>query len=160
MGELHVETATPHAGREWTNSGQVRDERQLKHRPVGEVRPVPCPPELTAILHEHLAAFGTDAGGRLFTGERGGELATITYGKVWDRARKAAFTPEAYASPLARRPYDLRHAAVSTWLNGGVPATQVAEWAGHSVEVLLSVYAKCLHGQDAAARLRVEAALR
>lgn len=28
------------------------------------------------------------------------------------------------ASPLARRPYDLRHAAVSTWLNGGVPPTR------------------------------------
>ena len=64
------------------------------------------------------------------------------------------------ASPLARRPYDLRHAAVSTWLNGGVPPTQVAEWAGHSVAVLLDVYAKCLVGQDAMARRRVEAALR
>jgi hypothetical protein len=29
----------------------------------------------------------------------------------------------------------LRHAAVSTWLNGGVLATTVAEWAGHSVEI-------------------------
>jgi hypothetical protein len=27
-------------------------------------------------------------------------------------------------SPLAARPYDLRHACVSTWLNAGVPATQ------------------------------------
>jgi hypothetical protein len=35
------------------------------------------------------------------------------------------------------RPYDLRHAAVSTWLNAGVPAAQVAEWAGHSTDVLL-----------------------
>jgi hypothetical protein len=48
---------------------------------------------------------------------------------------------------------------VSTWLNGGVPATQVAEWAGHSVEVLLKVYAKCLDGQDETARRRVMAAL-
>jgi hypothetical protein len=45
---------------------------------------------------------------------------------------------------------------LSTWLNGGVPATQVAEWAGHSVEALLKVYAKC---QDEAARRRVMAAL-
>jgi hypothetical protein len=44
-------------------------------------------------------------------------------------------------------------------LNGGVPAPQVAEWAGHSVEVLLRVYAKCLDGQDAVARRRVEQAL-
>jgi len=51
---------------------------------------------------------------------------------------------------LARRPYDLRHAAVSLWLNAGVPATQVAEWAGHSVNVLLRVYAKCIYGQDEA----------
>ena len=47
------------------------------------------------------------------------------------------------------RPYNLRHAAVSLWLNAGVPATQVAERAGHSVEVLLRVYAK-----------RIDAALR
>ena len=64
------------------------------------------------------------------------------------------------ASPLARRPYDLRHAAVSTWLNAGVPATQVAEWAGHSVAVLLQIYAKCLAGQDETARKRIDATLR
>lgn len=57
------------------------------------------------------------------------------------------------------RPYDLRHAAVSLWLNEGIPATQVAEWAGHSVHVLLKVYAKCIEGQDDAARRRIEAAL-
>jgi integrase len=43
-----------------------------------------------------------------------------------------ALTPAEAASPLAARPYDLRHAAVSTWLNAGVPSTQVAQWAGHS----------------------------
>ena len=67
--------------------------------------------------------------------------------------------PEVAASPLARTPYDLRHAAVSTWLNGGVPATTVAEWAGHSVEILLRIYAKCLDGGDALIRQRVQAAL-
>ena len=60
---------------------------------------------------------------------------------------------------LARTPYDLRHACLSTWLNGGVPATQVAEWAGHSVEVLLKVYAKCLDGHDEISRCRVQEAL-
>jgi integrase len=56
-------------------------------------------------------------------------------------------------------PYDLRHTAVSTWLNGGVPATTVAEWAGHSVEVLHKIYAKCLDGETASVRQRVQAAL-
>jgi hypothetical protein len=27
-------------------------------------------------------------------------------------------------------------------------ATQVAEWAGHSAEVLLTIYAKCIEGRD------------
>jgi hypothetical protein len=45
-------------------------------------------------------------------------------------------------------------------LNGGVPPAQVAEWAGHSVSVLLKAYAKCIEGQDEIARRRIEAALR
>jgi len=40
-----------------------------------------------------------------------------------------------------------------------VPPTTVAEWAGHSVEVLLRIYAKCLDGGDALIRQRVQAAL-
>ena len=111
------------------------------------------------LLRTHLHRFGTDEQGRLFRGERGGELASITYTRVWARARRAAFTADAYDSSLARRPYDLRHAAVSTWLNGGVPSTEVAEWAGHSVAVLHEVYAKCLDGRRHASRERVEDAL-
>jgi integrase len=111
------------------------------------------------LFHTHLVRFGTDKQGRLFRGEQGRELAKITYGRVFRRARAATFTKEVQASPLAQRPYDLRHAAVSTWLNGGVPAAQVAEWAGHSVEVLLKVYAKCLDGQGEIARRRVLEAL-
>ena len=48
---------------------------------------------------------------------------------------------------------------MSTWLNGGVPAAQVAEWAGHSVEVLLKVYVKFLDGQEMVALHRVLEAL-
>jgi integrase len=90
----------------------------------------------------------------------GGELASITYRRVWDKARSRALAPAEYASPLARRVYDLRHACVSTWLNGGIPPAQVAEWAGHSVAVLLRVYAKCIDGQDQLAKRRIEDALR
>lgn len=79
--------------------------------------------------------------------------------RAWRAARRAAFTTVVEATPLARTPYTLRHACVSTWLNRGVPVTQVAEWAGHSVEVLLKVYAKCLDGQDEVARRRVQEAL-
>jgi hypothetical protein len=49
---------------------------------------------------------------------------------------------------------------LSTWLNGGVYPTQVAEWAGHSVDVLLRIYAKCVVGQDELAKRRIAEALR
>jgi integrase len=71
-----------------------------------------------------------------------------------------ALTPAEQASPLARRPYDLRHACLSRWLNGGVYPTQVAEWVGHSVDVLLRIYAKCVTGQDELAKRRITGALR
>ncbi|MEV4131450.1 hypothetical protein AB0J72_04720 [Dactylosporangium sp. NPDC049742] len=62
-------------------------------------------------------------------------------------------------TPLAKRPYDLRHAAVSTWLNGGVPPTDVAQWAGQSVEILFRIYAVCLDKGTEILRRRVSAAL-
>ena len=53
-------------------------------------------------------------------------LQDSAYITVWTEARKQALTPAQCRSPLGRRPYDLRHAAVSLWLNSGVPATEVA----------------------------------
>jgi integrase len=158
-GEIHLHEATPHAGWEWTDDGRARDQRQLKGRARGERRTVPATPELTEMLKQHIDEFGTGEGGRLFRGTRTVELPKITYIRAWKAARVLAFTDEVAASPLGATPYSLRHACVSTWLNGGVPATQVAEWAGHSVEVLLKLYAKCLDGQDEVARRRVLDAL-
>lgn len=156
-GELYPDAAAPHAGKDWTDSGTDRDRRrQLKHRARGQSRPVPCPPDLTALLHEHLRQFGTGPDGLLFVGEQNGrELPKLTILRCWERARAYVFTPEVAASPLAATPYDLRHAALSTWLRAGVPVTQVAEWAGNSVDVLLKTYAKCLDGDQAAWRRQV-----
>ena len=80
--------------------------------------------------------------------------------RAWHRARQSALTERQVESLLGRRPYDLRHACLSTWLNAGVPPARVAEWAGHSVEVLLRVYAKCVDGDDEVALKRIEDALR
>ncbi|WP_455432838.1 hypothetical protein [Streptosporangium soli] len=44
--------------------------------------------------------------------------------KVWKQARTFALTPDQVASPPAARPYDLRHAAVSLWLNADVHAPE------------------------------------
>jgi hypothetical protein len=54
----------------------------------------------------------------------------LTIIKAWRRARAIVFGPEVWASPAAPVPYDLRHAALSTWLNAGIPPAEVAAWAG------------------------------
>ncbi|GII26502.1 tyrosine-type recombinase/integrase [Planosporangium mesophilum] len=158
-GELLLSNSSPRTGTAWTDSGRSREQRGLKHRAREETRPVPAHPELVELLRYHLDHFGTAPDGRLFVGPRGGTIGDSTYAEVWRKARELALTPAEVRSPLAGVPYDLRHAAVSTWLNAGVPATQVAEWAGHSVAVLLRVYAKCIVGQDEAARRRIEDAM-
>lgn len=89
-----------------------------------------------------------------------GVVAEWVYLDVFHAARATAFTDPEAVSLLARRPYDLRHAAVSTWLSAGVAPAQVAEWAGHTVEVLLRVYAKCIAGQQDEAKRRIEEATR
>ena len=94
------------------------------------VRIVPTHPELTRLLRDHQASFGQEGDGRLFAGVRGGDLPTLTYRRAWARARQDALTPAEQASPLARRPCDLRHACMSTLLNGGVYPTEVAGWEG------------------------------
>jgi integrase len=118
---------------------------------------VPIPPELVVILQEHLEEFGTAPDGRLFRTASGGMIYDIT--QAWATARTLGLDPEQVASPLAARPYDVRHAAVSLWLNGGVAPTDVADRAGHSVEMLLRVYAKCIDGSEAAANRKIDEAL-
>src|SRR2546422_981636 len=41
------------------------------------------------------------------------------------------------ATPLARRPAGLRHAALSLWLASGAPPAEIAARAGHSIHLLL-----------------------
>lgn len=157
-GHLTLAGSNPETSGRWTDDGE-RSPRQLKHRAAKDTRVVPIAPPLVALYRRHLDDFGTAPDGRLFRGARGGPVSGARYGDVWREARRLALSAAEAASPLAATPYDLRHAAVSTWLNAGVPPTQIAEWAGHSVAVLLHVYAKCIVGQDEAARLRIAAAL-
>ncbi|MGH3246542.1 MAG: hypothetical protein ACRDOI_10065 [Trebonia sp.] len=109
---------------------------------------VPAPPVLVAMLRAHITAYGTAPDGRLFRGIRGGPLSGSVYGRAWRSARTLALGPELAASGLARRPYDLRHAALSLWLNAGGEPAQIAARAGNSVAVLLTVYSHCIHGLD------------
>lgn len=52
-----------------------------------------------------------------------------------DDLYKAGLVKERY------RPYDLRHVAISRWLEAGIPVTQAAQWAGNTSEVIWKHYA-------------------
>ncbi len=158
-GRLVLAKTLPVTTKKWTDHGGRHDSRGLKQRDANAVRIVPIPPRLVRILRAHLSEFGTAADGRLFRNERGGIVGSTTFSRVWEEARQLAFLPAQAQSPLAGRPYDLRHAALSTWLNAGVSPAEVAKRAGNSVEVLLKRYAGCLDNQEGAVNRRIAQAL-
>jgi len=154
-GEFTLTNSQPRSGSNWTDDGSVRQRQELKHRAKEETRAVPIHPELVKLLRDHLAEFGPGPGGRVFTLSTGKIVTDRAYLKVFHEARRTAFTEAEAASLIARRPYDLRHAAVSTWLRATADPAQVAEWAGHTVDVLMRVYAKCVAGQQDEAKRRI-----
>ncbi|MER5298960.1 site-specific integrase [Streptomyces lasiicapitis] len=158
-GMLRLRETRPRSGTAWTDSGESHDKRGLKHRPRKAVRPVPIPPELVSLLRWHVTAYGVAPDGRLFRTQRGGLVQDTGYGEVWAEARSRALTPSQGQSSLAKRPYDLRHAAVSTWLSSGVEPQLVANRAGHSIAILFRVYAKFVSGGDEAANAKISARL-
>jgi integrase len=159
FGVLSLDGSRPRVGSSWTDSGAPHDTRGLKWRPRKETRPIPIPPAHVSLLREHIAEHGVGPDGRLFRTSRGGLVQESGYGVVWKKARELALSPEQGATPLAKRPYDLRHAGISLWLNSGVDPAECARRAGHSITVLLRVYAKCLDGATEAANRRIADAL-
>ena len=159
-GQLTLMGSLPRSARAWTGNGTPRELRGLKHRPEGAIRTVPIPPQLARLLRWHLRAFGCAADGRLFRGARGGPLSESLYGRIWHQARAAAMPQDGTGTQTARRAYDLRHAALSLWLASGAPPAEIAARAGHSVHVLLTIYAHCIPGCDQIASQHIEQALR
>jgi hypothetical protein len=80
-------------------------------------------------------------------------------GRIWQQARERALAPVQVDSPLAGRPYDLRHNGVTLGLNAGVPAPEVARRAERGVAVLLRVYAGCIDGHEQLWNNRIDDAL-
>jgi integrase len=158
-GKLILTGACPRTGTAWTGTGSPYQSRGLKHRPDGAIRVVPIPPVLIALLNQHLHDHGSAADGRLFRGSRGGMLSESVYGRVWHAARTAALDPALAATPLARRPYDLRHAALSLWLAATAAPAEIAARAGNSVRVLHSTYAHCIDSHDPFVSRQIECAL-
>lgn len=84
-GRLVFTDASPAAGKDFTDTGQVHEHRGLKGRPRQAAarratRNVPIPPELADLLRAHLTRFGTDQDGRLFRSENGNPIQPSTTG--------------------------------------------------------------------------------
>ena len=158
-GTIILTAACPRTGTAWTSTGTPHEPRGLKHRPDGAIRVIPIPPVLARMLRRHLRLFGTTPDGRLFRGTRGGILSESVYGRAWHAARLAALGPELAATSLARRPYDLRHAALSLWLNATNAPAEVAARAGNSARVLHDTYLHCIDTHQDLVSQRIEDAL-
>lgn len=125
-------------GTRYTADGEVVEAKGLKHRPIDATRDVPLAPALVQILTTHLSRFET-AGGRVFSNAKGRPMTSTNYGPIWLRARGQLW-PDGH--PLASATaYDLRHAAATMMLRAAVPPAEVARRLGHSVDVLMRVYA-------------------
>lgn len=88
-------------------------------------RRVPMPTLVAKAVAEHLLAQ-QDPNGLVFTSAPGGVLRNQNF-------RRRVFDPavaRAGVGPL--RPHDLRHTAVSLWIDAGVDALEIARRAGHT----------------------------
>lgn len=158
-GRLVLEAAEPDVGADWTDSGERHERQELKHRGVGETRPVPIPPRLVGLLRDHIRRFGVGSDGRLFRTLNGNPIQSSTYRNVWLAARDLAYGPVERGSLRLRRSYDLRHSGIVLRLYAGIPPKQVAMWAGHSVQVLHEKYDNVLEGYDVHWHRKIDAVL-
>jgi len=120
-------------------------------------RRVPLPAFVVEELKRHIDEFGT--GEFVFMAPEGGTVRLAS----WRRRFFIPATKAAGVDPL--RIHDLRHTAVSLWLEVGASPTEIAARAGHSsVSVVLDRYGHLLPGSgervnDALDRLAYDAAL-
>ncbi|MET8554824.1 site-specific integrase [Streptomyces sp. NPDC004959] len=149
-GEVIVHEAQPEVGSGWTDSGEPHEERGLKGRPKGDTRTVPLHPDLVALLRALIAKLQLSKGDLLFPGQLKGQmLAGSVLRRIWDKAREDVLPSHVYRSIAGERVYDCRNVCLTNWLNAGIPPATVAYWAGNSVQVLLTVYARCITGREA-----------
>jgi integrase len=140
-GTLHITQTMRDAGELWTDVGEEEGEPK-----AGSVRDVPIPPVLVDELSRWLAGRRT---GLVVATKTGRAVTHSNLTRAWARGRGN--------NPW--RIYDLRHAAATLMLDANVPIGEVARRLGHSVDMLLRVYAGVLSGSVEVANERIEAAL-
>ena len=145
LARLRGALTTP--GTRYSGTDGVTQSKGLKHRAAADIREVPLPPSLIVVLRRHLDDFPTEA--LVFTNAAGAHITPHNYGKAWNRAR-AQLWPSPH--PLSgSRVYDLRHSAATTMLSAGVNPAEAARRLGHSVDMLMKVYAGVFQDERARA---------
>ncbi|MPZ88917.1 MAG: tyrosine-type recombinase/integrase [Nitriliruptorales bacterium] len=103
--------------------------RPLKGRGEKAARRIPMPAELAARVAEHLERHvDTHPDALVFTVASGRRINLSNFHRdVWKDTRAKAFPKD---SPLRQvRRHDLRHSAITAWLNAGVPLKTAQAWS-------------------------------
>lgn len=135
--------------------GVVRVERTIvdgEEKPHGKTtrsrRSVPLSSRALAALDELPAQLHSPL---LFPAPQGGPIRL-------DNWRKREWIPALYAAGVEyRRPYALRHTAISHWLAAGVPIFDVSRYAGTSLQQIEKTYGHLVAGSVESARARIDA---
>ena len=125
-------------GTRFTSTGSVVEDKELKQRAPDATRDVPLAPDLVERLQSHVERW-PPVNGRVFTNTAGRAPTTTNYGPVWVRARTKLWPGQHRLGKTTV--YDLRHSAATMMLRAGVPPAEVARRLGHSVDILMRVYA-------------------
>jgi integrase len=143
----------------YLDEGESR-ERPLKGRGPKARRTVPIPEQLVPYFRGHLEEYVPDRQDALvFTTPTGRRINLANFHRlVWRPTREAPFEEN---TPLRRvRRHDLRHSAITGWLNSGVLPKTAQQWSGHRrLSVLLDTYVGVMREDAATSLKRVEEAL-
>jgi len=144
---LNLRRANTETPARWSSDGETREARELKHRAPGDIRRIPIPAVLTALLKEATANRNADE--LVVCTSSGRPLSSSNVARGYRKARAAWVEAEEFAGkprPSDRQlptPYSLRHACATLWL-AVMPPVEVARRLGNSVDVLFRTYANVL----------------
>ena len=128
-GTIYIDVADKNAGSLYT------DEDEEFGPPKTDERYAPMTPALAAILKEYI---GTRTEGLMVTTRSGSVVTQSNFWRAWKRARQEK----------SWTTYDLRHTCATNWLRAGIDVRIIANWLGHSPEVLFNTYAGAMEGSN------------
>jgi integrase len=122
-GNLTFGRRTTSPGRMFTDDGEPDEHGSLKWRDCDDLRDVPLPPMLVAIVRRHIRDFDLSEEDYIACDQNGNQLETADIYKVWHRVRAAVFADAGVKKFRSLQLKDLRHTRASLLLAArAVPA--------------------------------------